>query len=188
MGLREYHRPPSSTKYQHIPIHMLKVNMMPILLLRCGIFQDETTFLKCKMWQDLIFPPFPLILTIHNKTRNVYYINSISFSFILTLRPKSICKTILIWINMNDSSVSHSNAPLWRPWCTDRKQSSAWRSSTQEGNSRSADVSFSKSSYLQLNAFHVWKPPLDSSVYLTISFSHLGCDIDHHAGVAQFLW
>lgn len=52
------------------------------------------------MWQDLIFHPFPLILTIHNKTRNVYYRNRISFSSILTLRPKSICKTILIWINI----------------------------------------------------------------------------------------
>lgn len=29
-----------------------------------------------------------------------------------------------------------SNAPQWRPWCTDRRRSNAWRSSMPGGNSR----------------------------------------------------
>lgn len=73
MGLREYRRPPSSTKCQHTPEY---------------ICSKSTGF--------NYFPD----LTIHSKTRNVYYLNRINFRFILTLRHKSICKTIIIWFNI----------------------------------------------------------------------------------------
>lgn len=52
---------------------------------------------------------------------------------------KRVSPTAPAHVFMFSASLSlspHSNAQRWPPWCTGRRQSSAWRSSTPGGNSR----------------------------------------------------
>ena len=66
-------------------------------------------------------------------------------SLMSPLRVVTKCNYAVIIVTKNKVKTSyiityclcvHSNAPLWHPWCTDRRLWSAWRNLTREGNSR----------------------------------------------------
>lgn len=144
------------------------------------IFHDKTKYSQYKMCQDFIIPSFPLIVTI-NKVKNV---NRISFSFVLSLlyannwinNPIALFPAATFHCGVHDAQTGNSRVPE-EVQCEKETQ----------GLLMSLLIVIIPGAGCISSAF-VWNPPLDSSVHITISFSRIGCDIDHHAGVAQFLW